>query len=468
MADPFFGITDTGRQRSNNEDTFLAQRLARGRYIAACVIDGVGGYEGGEVAAAIARDTVKEMLEGAPECNTVLLRKAVELANNRIYQEKQRSGNHPHMSCVLTLAVVERKANRIYYAHVGDTRLYLFRDRSLVKLTRDHSFVGLLEDSGRISEREAMNHPKRNEIDKALGFYPSLPQPDQYIETGESPFLPGDLLMLCSDGLTDLVDKDSMIAVLDGEGSLKQKALQLVDAANEQGGKDNITVVLVLNPKAPATFKPVEPRRERTTPIPAVVAEEEIWEEEDYVPEKSPARSGKKTSWIWIGAGILLLLLLGILLWLRPWQGAEEEQVNPEATRSMDALQLQDTLNRQKEAFYFDPAVFTDTITLDDTVWIYRDSLTIRGHEQTVLTVTDPSALIQVAPSINRLSFARMEFYKMNLKVSSNSMQHIYLDSVRLRQVSLGVGDPVLVQDTVYSGRLSSLYSSLQKKAKRR
>ena len=104
------------------------------------------------------------------------------------------------MACVLTLAVVDIEKNKFYYAHVGDTRLYLFRDNTLVKVSKDHSFVGFLEESGRLTEEAAMQHPKRNEINKALGLGVKFSASDDYIETGESPFLPGDLLLLCSDG----------------------------------------------------------------------------------------------------------------------------------------------------------------------------------------------------------------------------------------------------------------------------
>lgn len=154
------------------------------------------------------------------------------------------------MACVLTVALADISNNKFYYCHVGDTRLYLFRDNSLVKITRDHSFVGFLEDSGRLSEEAAMRHPKRNEINKALGFDASI-RAEDYIETGESPFLPGDTILLCSDGLSDMVGNSAMTAVLNTGKSLSVKAKALVDAANEAGGKDNITVVLVQNNKSP-------------------------------------------------------------------------------------------------------------------------------------------------------------------------------------------------------------------------
>ncbi|HYK54862.1 MAG TPA: PP2C family serine/threonine-protein phosphatase, partial [Flavisolibacter sp.] len=190
MAENFFGITDTGRQRNNNEDAFIAQSILNRQFIVACVIDGVGGYEGGEVAAAIARETILQALKKSPDNLLHTMQQAFASANEKIYQERVASGKNSSMACVATLAVVDIKNNKLSYVHVGDTRLYLFRDHSLIKITKDQSFVGFLEDSGRLPEQEAMKHPKRNEINKALGFDQPAGFYNDYIETGESPFLP--------------------------------------------------------------------------------------------------------------------------------------------------------------------------------------------------------------------------------------------------------------------------------------
>ncbi|HVF97005.1 MAG TPA: protein phosphatase 2C domain-containing protein, partial [Flavisolibacter sp.] len=211
MADNFFGATDTGKLRDNNEDAFVAQKLSNG-YVLGCVIDGVGGYEGGEVAAAVAKETVQQALQQPFTDAVVALKEAVLLANQNIITEKQKAGANRSMACVLTVVLADVQSNQFYYAQVGDTRMYLLRDGSLVKVTKDHSFVGFLEDSGRLSEKEAMQHPKRNEINKALGFDGAMQSGDDYIETGSSPFLPGDVLMLCSDGLTDMVNNKDMTA----------------------------------------------------------------------------------------------------------------------------------------------------------------------------------------------------------------------------------------------------------------
>lgn len=261
------GLTDTGRVRENNEDTFIAERIQNDAFVLACVIDGVGGYAYGEVAAAVAREAILDYFTSkdmAPLDRVTLdmasmLRESLITANDKIWVEKQRDSDYDRMACVLTLALVDTATNQFFYAHIGDTRLYLLRDESLIKIAKDHSFVGFLEDTGRLSEAAAMRHPKRNEIDKALGFYPQIDTPDDYIETGQSPFLPGDMLLLCSDGLTDLVPKREITAILTEGGSLAEKVTELVTAANEKGGRDNITVVLVHHEKPSRTLQAIRP-----------------------------------------------------------------------------------------------------------------------------------------------------------------------------------------------------------------
>jgi serine/threonine protein phosphatase PrpC len=247
MADQFFGLTDTGKQRDNNEDTFIAQQSAGNRFIIACVIDGVGGYTGGEVAAALAREAILQRLDKPSGEIIPLIIDCFNQANENILKEKKQNHEYSSMACVATLALIDIEHNQFYYAHVGDTRLYLLRDASLVKISHDQSFVGFLEDSGRLTEEEAMNHAKRNEINKALGFETSLAKDSEYIETGQSPFLPGDMLLLCSDGLTDMVGTAEITGIITQNSSLKDKCRELITAANQHGGKDNITVVLAQN-----------------------------------------------------------------------------------------------------------------------------------------------------------------------------------------------------------------------------
>ena len=127
-TDFYSGITHTGKVRENNEDAFLVERILEDRFILACVIDGVGGYEGGEVAARIAKDAILEHLQKPAEDLFLAIREAVVIANEKIYAEKISSERNVRMACVLTIAVIDLTYNQFYYAHDGDTRLYLLRD----------------------------------------------------------------------------------------------------------------------------------------------------------------------------------------------------------------------------------------------------------------------------------------------------------------------------------------------------
>ncbi len=303
MANNFYGVTDAGKMRDNNEDNFIAQQVFSGKYIIGCVIDGVGGYEGGEIAAAIARSSILNAIKRSSGDTIHILKTALTEANKKIFEKKQKTGENMQMACVVTLALADIDNNQFYYAHVGDTRLYLFRDNSLIKVSHDHSFVGFLEESGRLTEEAAMNHPRRNEINKALGFDEEKILEEDYIETGESPFLPGDTLLLCSDGLSDMLNSRTITGILSSPQTLKEKSNALIDAANLAGGKDNITVVLIQNDKSPL-------QQEATKPLPVKKAEPQ----EDILEEKkiytNNAAEIKRDG----GAGVRFLVVLCFLL----------------------------------------------------------------------------------------------------------------------------------------------------------
>jgi serine/threonine protein phosphatase PrpC len=379
MAENFFGITHTGKVRDNNEDTFIAEGLFNG-WIVACVIDGVGGYDGGEVAAAIAKETILQNLKQPFTEVIPVLKESFFQANQNIYQEKQKGGSNQQMACVLTVAVVDVANNQFYYAHVGDTRMYLLRDGSLVKVTKDHSFVGFLEDSGRLSEKEAMSHPKRNEINKALGFDPQIDVKEDYIETGSSPFLPGDMLMLCSDGLTDLVNNETMTSILAASKTLADKGEALINAANNAGGKDNITVVLVRNDKKPLKIKATKPvlikKNESNKEVTAVASAGET--------TKIAATPKRKRS----NTALLALLLLSLLLagacyWL--WSKNKELEASipkppPAKTLNAGEKKLSDSLGLASGVFQMTSGNFGETIILSDTLFVRQDTLHINGN----------------------------------------------------------------------------------------
>ncbi len=128
----YFGITDTGKLRSNNEDTFIAEKIEGTDFVLACVIDGVGGYTGGEVAAAIARNTILRLMDKPAGDLSFLMQAAIAEANDQIIAAKHLNKEYADMACVLTMALADLNNNHFYYAHVGDTRLYLLRDSSLI------------------------------------------------------------------------------------------------------------------------------------------------------------------------------------------------------------------------------------------------------------------------------------------------------------------------------------------------
>jgi len=232
--------TDPGRERDNNEDlTLLDPDL--GIY---AVIDGVGGESGGEVAARIAADVLRARLSRRTTDTARLIREAIALANKQIYERAQDEPGLQGMSCVLTVAVLDE--GQVTIGHVGDSRLYLLRRGTIRKVTRDHSPVGMREDAGELSELEAMHHPRRNEIFRDVGSAPHEPDEEGFIEIHQLPFDAESALLICSDGLSDMVTSGEILeTVRSRPGNPAAAVRDLIAAANAAGGKDNISIVLV-------------------------------------------------------------------------------------------------------------------------------------------------------------------------------------------------------------------------------
>ena len=232
------GVTDAGRQREVNEDRFHCD-AERGVFM---VIDGVGGQAAGGRAADLALSRLREQL--ATESGTVAerLRDGITAANNDIHRLAATRAEWDGMACVLTIAIV--KNGTVTFGHVGDTRLYKLRGDQIEKLTRDHSPVGEREDANEISERQAMRHPRRNEVYRDVGSEFHDRRDQDFIDVGEVTFEPDSALLLCSDGLTDLVDSVS-IAKTVGQcaGDPEMVVRELIASANAAGGKDNVTAL---------------------------------------------------------------------------------------------------------------------------------------------------------------------------------------------------------------------------------
>lgn len=233
--------TDTGRLRSHNEDRLLCD-AEHGIF---AVIDGVGGAVAGETgareAAAVLEKRLSRRQEGTIEQQ---VREAVALANNRIYDLAAEDDRLAGMACVLTVAVVD--GERVVVGHVGDTRLYRIAADGIQKCTRDHSPIGEMEDAGEISEIEAMRHPRRNEIYRDVGTAWHRPDDSGFVDVFEVPFGSDDALVLCSDGLSDQVRSSEILRVaVEHAGRPREAAEELVAMANDAGGKDNVSVVVV-------------------------------------------------------------------------------------------------------------------------------------------------------------------------------------------------------------------------------
>lgn len=243
----FFGLTDIGRKRENNEDAAVIQHIWDENHILAVAIDGVGGYEGGEVASAIAAEKIVEYLEKYRNGErSDLLKQAVVYANNEIYNARKKNPTLSKMSCVLTAVIVEVEQRRINMAHVGDTRLYQLANGLYTKLSHDQSLVGYREEIGELSEEEAMRHPQRNIINQDVGSKELRFDDKDYIEVATFDInAKSTQLLLCSDGLCDMVMSYQMQSLLETDISTENKVKALIEAANIAGGKDNITVIVI-------------------------------------------------------------------------------------------------------------------------------------------------------------------------------------------------------------------------------
>jgi PPM family protein phosphatase len=236
------GVSDAGRRRQNNEDR-IYHDADRGLFI---VIDGVGGQAAGEKAAEIAMAAVRSGVDGDGSLDE-RIHTAIVNANNDIFREAHTSAELAGMSCVLTVAVVEDGSATV--GHVGDTRLYKCRRGELVKVTHDHSPVGEQEESGALSEAEAMRHPMRNQVYRALGSAEHSVAEADFVDIQRVPFESDAALLLCSDGLTDLVPLGDISSIVKlHAGDPRAIVERLIDAANRAGGKDNVSVIFVEGP----------------------------------------------------------------------------------------------------------------------------------------------------------------------------------------------------------------------------
>jgi len=231
-------VTDTGLVRPNNEDNHrVNERL--GLF---AVADGMGGHQAGEVASRLAltvlEERFQELVQQGEETGNALLY-AVEAANYQVFEESCRNNKCNGMGTTLSACLVAE--DDLILAHVGDSRVYLVRAGEIIQLTEDHSVVQELLNEGRITAEEVPGHPYRNVLSRALGTGEQLE-----IDLLRVPLQPGDRVLLCTDGLTNMVSDTAIQAVVAAHGDPEQAVRELVRLALEQGGSDNITLILVV------------------------------------------------------------------------------------------------------------------------------------------------------------------------------------------------------------------------------
>ena len=286
--------TDVGRQRQANEDSYLA------RAPLFVVADGMGGAQAGEVASLTA---IQAFQGGLPQGNPEeAIERTIATANRNIHDQAHSDASLSGMGTTITVAVVDADSERVVIGHVGDSRAYRLRDGIIQRLTKDHSLVEEMRRRGQITEEQAEDHPQRSIITRALG-----PEPEVQADLATVPSEPGDIFLLCSDGLTTMIGDEKIREILMGATTLDAAARTLVDEANRAGGRDNITVIVfqVEDPVNPL------PRDEHPTLARSGAARRARRGEEVAA---KPKRRGKVVAGV-LGVCAILLLLVGGLFY---------------------------------------------------------------------------------------------------------------------------------------------------------
>ena len=266
------GLSHPGRRSRRNEDAWVCHPPLF------AVADGMGGARGGEIASRVAATALGEDVDGSGEARVVAL---IQEANRQVYERAREDSDASGMGTTITVALFEN--GLVSIGHVGDSRAYLIRDRKVDQLTEDHSLVAELVRTGRLSPEEAETHPQRSVITRALGT-----DPDVDVDVFSVEAKPGDLFLICSDGLTSMVDDETILNTVEPRrDDLDGVAKELVAAANRSGGEDNITVVFfevvdeAASGEPPSETKPMPALDDET---PTKEADEDTLTEADRVP----------------------------------------------------------------------------------------------------------------------------------------------------------------------------------------
>jgi protein phosphatase len=318
------GRTDAGRVRRRNEDSFVLDPPVF------AVADGMGGAQAGEVASRLAAAAFREYHDADRMEPADRVEAIIQEANRRIYERARSDSEASGMGTTVTAAILTN--GRVSIGHVGDSRAYRIRNGELEQLTEDHSLVADLMRSGRLTPEEADAHPQRSVITRALGT-----DADVDVDTVTVDVEPGDLFLLCSDGLTTMVPEDEILGIVQEADTLDEAARSLVRAANSGGGEDNITVVLfkvegdeameetlVAAPPADAVDEPNELEDTLTDLPPVQKAEPAVQESR---PRRRRSHWGRRILWGTLGLAFVALILGGALFGLSRayFVGADEE-----------------------------------------------------------------------------------------------------------------------------------------------
>ncbi|WP_159887066.1 Stp1/IreP family PP2C-type Ser/Thr phosphatase [Paenibacillus puerhi] len=241
-------LSDVGLVRAVNEDSAFVQEQGDG-WSLAIVADGMGGHQAGDVASRMAIEWIPRGLQSLESALTgeqraERMRAAIEAANGKIF-EFASEREHYHGMGTTVVAVLASRDHAVI-GHIGDSRAYRVRDEQIELLTEDHSLVNELVKNGQITREEAEHHPRRNVLTRALGTESSIE-----VDVQEISWQPGDVLLLCSDGLSGLVERHRMLQAIRTEGTLEDKVRLLVEEALSAGGDDNVTVILIENAAEP-------------------------------------------------------------------------------------------------------------------------------------------------------------------------------------------------------------------------
>ena len=238
-----YAKTDIGKAREMNQDFIYVSEKAENMKL--CILaDGMGGYKGGEIASSLATTTAKDYIEENfknvdlqdPERIQDLIGKAMEYANQVVYEKSKKNKELEQMGTTLEICLIY--GNKVYIGHIGDSRIYRIRKNIIRRITTDHSYVETLVKDGTITREEAFYHPKKNMLIKALGCTEYI-EPDITVKG----FLEDDIILMCSDGLTNMLKEDEIYSII--KENTETACNKLIQKANELGGYDNISVIII-------------------------------------------------------------------------------------------------------------------------------------------------------------------------------------------------------------------------------